>query len=161
MLALVQHDDPRADLAHEVEVVLDQHDAQSRWLPREVDQDLSDQGALTASVRPAVGSSSSSTLGSSDSTMASSSACFCPCERWRACAAELLIQSRWRVHHLAGRLRQVERGEQAPERGPVRPRARDAQMVSATVKRFEDVGVLELAPARRTHAEYGGSRSMS
>ena len=76
---LVQHHDAGRDLAHEVEVMFDQDDGVSGLrgeMPRTVPM-----VARSALVRPAVGSSSRISRGSSASTMASSSACFMPCDR--------------------------------------------------------------------------------
>ena len=80
--ALVQDDDARADLAHEVEVVLDEQDAEP-VAAGQVPQDLADQGALRLG-EPGGRLVEQQHLGSSASTIASSSACFWPWLRKRA-----------------------------------------------------------------------------
>jgi hypothetical protein len=66
--ALMQYYDARRDFAHEVEVMLDQDDREAGFAC-EMPQDRAD-GHTPALVRPAVGSSSRMSLGSSARTMA-------------------------------------------------------------------------------------------
>ena len=85
----MQHHDARRDLAHEVEIVLDQDRARSRSR-RSGGGGCRRSWCRSALVRPAVGSSSRTSCGSSASTMASSRACFNP---WRQ-KPRLLVASR-------------------------------------------------------------------
>ena len=77
--ALMQHHDTGRDFAHEVEVMLDQNDRVARFR-REISQDRADGRALRlGEARGRLVKQMS--RGSSARTMASSSACFMPCDR--------------------------------------------------------------------------------
>ena len=114
------------DLAHEIEVVLDEQDGTCRG-PREPPQDAADLRSLRRWSAPPSVRRAAPARGSSASTIASSSACFCPATAAApACPADRSRPVARTTSHR--RLRQRERGGTAPERRPVvRSRARDAQ----------------------------------